>query len=252
MNKTYINLANGGHISRIASSYDFGDNEKLPGGMHHYSIGKDLSTIRALKIIRNNQQALLAVCVEAQLIVFALNNDGSLGAKQYETILEGDGNVRGLNAEVDAKGNIWIMVVDSEFTLNLLNYTNKTLSKRENTAHASFANGAIIAAEKESSKFLILDRENVSNTIKEHELKLEGITHVQVVNDKTLFIFFEESFNLAIYDFDQNINRDVLTNFNFKKATKFEEIFSPSDNMLEEPANYWVSEVKNTEFVFIG
>jgi hypothetical protein len=184
--------------------------------------------------------------------VLSLNNDGSLGAKQHEVILSGDENVRGLNAEVDAKGNVWIMVTDSDSYLNLLNYTKKTLTKRENIIHASFANGVIIAAEKDSSNILILDRENVSKTIKEHELELDSITFVQIVNDKTLFVFFEETFNLAIYEFDQSINKDVLSAFNYKKATKFEEIFSPSDNMLEEPANYWISEVKNTQFVFIG
>lgn len=57
---------------------------------------------------------------------------------------------------------------------------------------------------------------------------------------------------MNVFDFGDNPTRDDLINFNYVSTTKFEEIFSPSDNMLEETARYMISNIPNTKFTFTG
>jgi uncharacterized protein (DUF1684 family) len=57
---------------------------------------------------------------------------------------------------------------------------------------------------------------------------------------------------MHVFDFGENPSKQDLINFNFTSTTNFEEIFSPSDNMLEETARYMISNIPNTRFTFTG
>lgn len=94
---------------------------------------------------------------------------------------------------------------------------------------------------------------DVTKVIKEHDLGLEDPISVQYVNKKSLFVFYDETFNLNIYDFANNSSSEEIVNFKFTRTTQFEEVFTPAEHIVDdENCHYWVSSIDNKRFVFVG
>jgi hypothetical protein len=227
------------------------DVTKAADKMDHFSIGKDKSAIRALRVINFNQNTLLLVCVEKQLIVFELNKDGSLGSQQQSIHLEGEGNISALDLQLDNQGILHVLVVDSKNTLHVWNYTQRAIKKVRNIQHATFIDEAVVATKMNSSKITILDMNNVESTIKDHDLNLDSISSVKRVKN-SLFVFHGKSFNLTIYDFKQKITNKDLESFNYEKATVFKKVFCPSDNILKDEQAHYYTEAITDNYVFVG
>lgn len=248
-----IYIANGGHISIINSPYELKDSEKVAKSMTHHSIEYDDSYIRALRVVKHQNDSLIVVCVKSKALFFGINQDGSIGDKKHEISLKAEGNILALDSYTDNSGNLKVIVVDSTSTLNLLNFNTKAVTTTENILHACFAENVILAVNKESSKLNIIDIDDASKVLKEHDLEVEEPKAVHCAGDKTLFVFFEECFNLLVLDFDSSLNKDTLINFKVTNKTQFEEIFTPSDNMIDdESSHYWVKHIPNTNFNFVG
>lgn len=124
--------------------------------------------------------------------MFEINANGTPGSKQHEFDINGEGNIGAVDVFTDAGGNLRVLVVDSTNTLNLLNYTNKALTQKDNIVHACFAEGTILAIEMDSSKLLVLDLENVDNVLKDHDLGVEDAKSVQYLGQNSIFIFHDE------------------------------------------------------------
>ena len=99
-------------------------------------ISEDQSVITAIRVIKYDQQTLLFVCVGKQLIIFEINRDGSVGSKQQTIHLEGDGNVRALDLQIDNQDILHVLVVDSANMLHVRNYSDKSTKQMEEISHA--------------------------------------------------------------------------------------------------------------------
>lgn len=166
--------------------------EKVVEKVTHHSVGFDQDYIKALKVVQHQQNSLLLVCVKQKVILFEINANGTPGSKQHEFDINGEGNIGAVDVFTDAGGNLRVLVVDSTNTLNLLNYTNKALTQKDNIVHACFAEGTILAIEMDSSKLLVLDLENVDNVLKDHDLGVEDAKSVQYLGQNSIFIFHDE------------------------------------------------------------
>ena len=95
--------------------------------------------------------------------------------------------------------------------------------------------------------------EEFENGKHERELGVDGISSVFRNGKNSIFVFYDEFFNLNVYDFENEIVKENLEKFDYSKVTKFEEISTPSEAAIDnEMARYWTTRVKDTNFCFIG
>ena len=96
------------------------------------------------------------------------------------------------------------------------------------------------------------DGEDFDNGHYERKLGVERISSVFRNGKNSIFVFYDEFFNLNVYDFEGEIKRENLEKFDYIKVTKFEEISTPSEAFIDgEVARYWTTRVNGTDFCFI-
>ena len=96
------------------------------------------------------------------------------------------------------------------------------------------------------------DGEEFGNGKFERKLGVEKISSVFKNGKNSIFVFYDEFFNLNVYDFEGEIKKENLEKFDYIKAIKFEEISTPSEAFIDnEVARYWTTRVNETDFCFI-
>ena len=118
--------------------------------------------------------------------------------------------------------------------------------------HATFIEDRIFYLDKEGTSLHIIDPSDTDNEIKWIELAIEELCSIHYIENKAIAIFSGEFFNLNIFDFREGSSTEDILNFNFSQIFQFEEVFSPSDNMLSETAKYHLHNITDTKFNFIS
>lgn len=137
--------------------------------------------------------------------------------------------------------------------LYLLNLVTKKLTKRFDIQSATVVNSYIVALDAYDPKVLVIDPSNLEEPKYEHTVDIEEAKSIHYLGGTALFIFYEDCFNLNVYDFQANLTEENLEKFDVKKVTRFEEAFSPSDAMLDDQsAFYWMSQIPQTDLIIMG
>jgi hypothetical protein len=178
--------------------------------------------------------------------------DGTPGDKVHEFDLKGSGSVSVLDVYSKNAGTTAVYVVDSSNTLHVLDMDSKMIITKENVRHATFAEGLVLAVESEGSKLHILDAENPDKSLGVHDLGMEELKSVHYIDEKAIAVFHDECFDLHVFEFGEKATRAKIVEFKPTKNTSFSEAFEPSDNMLDESANYLCKPIRGSNFSFIG
>lgn len=157
-----------------------------------------------------------------------------------------------MNYNVSANNELSLIVVDSTETLHILHYNTKNVITKENVVHSTFIEDKIFYLDKEGSNIHIIDPSDANSELKSVKVDIEELCSIHYIENKAIAIFSGEFFNLSIFEFGDGENTEDIINFKFTKMTEFEEVFNPSDNMLEETARYNLHNIKNTQFSFMS
>ena len=245
-----MNIANGGHITVVSTPYLFGGKQDVNENLVHHSIGEDDSYIRWVKVIHHSDQIYLMIIIENSVKFFNVSPLGKFGDKIHEFKLKGVKTITSVDIKT-FKNVAHILIVDLYHTLYLFNFETKKVVKRDNVYSACFALDTIMWIVDEGNKILVLDALNIENQLAEHDLEISDMKSVNLLDKNSLFIFYGELFSLEIIEFENIVSRRNLTEFDFKKRTKFDKSFSSSDNMIaNESAIYWIKSILNTKFIF--
>lgn len=200
----------------------------------NYSIGHDEDYIKSIKLIKTKDRTLLSVVVEDKLIFHSVTQDGGIGEMQKQFNLNGSGNIDALNYDVNQNDEICVIVTDSTYTLHVIYYDSDKVTQKENITYATFIEDSIYALEREGSILYILDSKDATNELKTEDIPVDEFCSVHYIKNKAIAIFSGEYFDLNIFDFKEEATKEDFMNFNYKSWTKFEEVFTPSDNMLDD------------------
>ena len=159
----------------------------------------------------------------------------------------GEDLIKATHVDVD---NVVALLKSNE--LSLVNLKSGMVKKIENVKWFEVVWGCVVVVDG-NDVMRVHDVEEFEIGKHERELGVEGISSVFRNGKNSIFVFYDEFFNLNVYDFENEIAKENLEKFDYSKVTKFEEISTPSEAAIDnEMAHYWTTRVKDTNFCFIG
>lgn len=135
--------------------------------MKTYSIGQDQSFIRGLKLIK--EKSLILISVNDKVLIHSVQGDGSIGGCQYSMSLSQNDNIGRLGYTIDGGNSLYVIVVDSNYTLNIIDYNTKSVTSKENVVDANFVEGLLYYLDKEGSSLHIIDPSQPDNKLNSYE-----------------------------------------------------------------------------------